>query len=266
MIDQIHLAKHSGNGFRCLYNEDRLTKQEIDNLLQDEGKQLFEQKELICETEVALSYTIDIADTPYFAKQYKHQGFCKQLAQTFNPPAQASFCAGIRVMHANLPTPIPVLACSVRRKGRQHHVLITDYCEDAQTVADRAKSAKRHARMIIVEELAFLLADFHSKGFRSPHLQSDNILISEHQGERAYWFIDLDRLSESKFLSPGNYIDTIARVCGELFSQLEGEERKHLLRVCFNAALKQNVYKKPSDEKKFRQAAVARMKHYYSPE
>ena len=260
MTVQITTGKLREDGINCVFNEDRLTRKEVKALLADEAKTIFDDSELIYETGNARSFRINVDNYSYFTKEYKKRKLYKRLLDTFAPACNLSFSAGLKLLESSLPTPTPILAAALESESGIRQILVTEYCENAMGLDQWIKVNKGAKREAALSEIACLLADFHSKGFYSRHLRSANILLSEYDGERVYWFIDLDRMCKSPFHTASNFISTVSRASFEFNEFLSPEERNLFLRSCFNSGLRHSIFRKPSQEKKFIKKALSQVK------
>lgn len=260
MTTQITTGKFCKNGVNCVFNEDRLTQKEVTDLLADEAKDIFDQKELIYETGNAKSYLVKVDGYSFFAKEYKKRKLYKRILDTFSPACNQSFSAGLKLLESHIPTPTPILAAALKDDEGTRQILVTEYCEHAVGLDTWIKEHKNAKRAAALNELSCLLSDFHDKGFYSRHLRSANILVSEHDGERVYWFIDLDRMSKSPFHNANNYMSTVSRASFEFNEHLTPEERHQYLSACFNAGLRHGIFKKPSYEETFIKKTVSQIK------
>ncbi len=257
---QTSVRKFDRDGVRCIYNADRVTEAQVADMLADGAAALLQNKSLICETRTANSYAVEVGMARYFTKIYKPGKLYRRVLEVVKPVSHNTFDAGLRMLKADLPTPTPILAVLMDHNGKSTNILVTDYCDDAVGLDKWVQNAKKGKRIAIMDEVAHLLADFHSKGFQSNHLRSANILVAEPDDEgRVYWFIDLDSLSAHRIFTSSVFVQTVSRACFEFYEFLSPEERKYLMRACFSAALKQNIYKKPSDEEGFMAAAQSQI-------
>ena len=245
------IGKIRQDGINCIFNEDRLTREQAIELLSNNAESLFSDSKSIYETGNALSYQVNVSEFTFFAKEYKPRKLYKRILDAFKPACHYSFLAGLDLQEADLPTPTPILAAAMPSKSGTRQLLVTEFCENARGLDQWVKENDNAKRTVVLNELACLLADFHGKGFYSRHLRSANIMIAENEGERLYWFIDLDRMNKSSLLNAGNYVSTVSRACFEFNEYLSSEDRKNLLINCFNSGLRHGVFTKPSQEAAF---------------
>ncbi|RMD74113.1 MAG: hypothetical protein D6820_17400 [Lentisphaerae bacterium] len=247
----INIAKvRTTGGLKVLYNADHFQQDHLLELLGEDPLQLFSDAELICETGNARSYRLPLDDHHVFAKIYKPRKWHRNMINRIDPACFAAFKAGIRLYCADTPTPLPLFAVAGHTPSSQGfcQILCTQFCNNTQTLDQAIREAKPALRNIIFSELAYLLAEFHGKGFYSNHLRSANILVREKKdGSRAYWFIDLDRMKYVFGFNSHVFIRTVSRALFEFFDELPADQQQYLLQQCFNAGLKQNIFKRPSD-------------------
>ena len=247
-------------GINCIFNEDRLTREQALELLSNDAKALFTDSKSIYETGNALSYQVNVQEFTFFAKEYKRRKLYKRILDRLKPACHLSFLAGLELQKADVPTPTPILAATMQSTDGLRQLLVTEFCENAMGLDQWVKENENAKRAAVLDELACLLADFHDKGFYSRHLRSANIMVAENDGERIYWFIDLDRMSKSSLLNASNYVSTVSRACFEFNEFLSPEERKNLLIDCFNSGLRSGIFTKPSQESNFVKRTTNQMK------
>ena len=261
MAPQIPVHRFRRPAIDCLYNAARLNETEVGNLLADGAAKLFAGKEPVGKTRHAEGSRVSVAGRSCFAKEYTLTKWYKRLWDQFVPNCQRNFSAGMRLLQAELPTATPLLAAALAGKGPRRQILVTDFCENT---ADLDEYIKKHSqsdrRRRIFAELAFLLSEFHCKGFYSQHLRAANILVAEENGSRSFCFIDLDRLGPNWFMPNAAFIGTVSRACFEFYEFLSPEEQQYLLRTCFDMALKQKIYRKHSQEQWFVNAVAFQIK------
>ena len=228
----------------CIYDKQTFASNLIKKLLADDAQRLFANAEQIYETSNATSYKVQIKNQTYFMKKLKIKKGRKALMNMLMPSCKSCFHAAYRLLDSGIHTPKALLAAIY---GTEHHqVLITEYIEGASNLDEYIINASPAKRAIILPELAKELARFYSKGFYSRHLRSANIMVFKDDSKRVYTFIDLEKMGSNKLSGTGTYISTISRACFEFYFHLSKEEQHHLLRLCFDAGIKYNIFHKPS--------------------
>ncbi len=260
MPPPISVRRCRDKNYRCLYNADDITEVQVRELLADDGAALFADKKLITETSNGHSYRVSAGGRALFVKEYKPKKLHRRVMERFRPACYASFDAGVRMLKAELPTPCPVLAVVMTTGNLRRQLLVTHFCEKASGLDTLLVSSKNPRRTAIMDQLAVLLADFHCKGFYSRHLRSANILININtKGLLQFWFVDLDRMSRNHYMSSKVFIGTVSRACFEFYAEIKPDERQYLLRSCFDAALKQNIFRRPSQQRWFIENAISQV-------
>ena len=247
-------------GMNCLVNTDRFSAEEACHLLADGAAGLFADATEIFRSRNAISYQVTCGDTRFFAKEITHRRSYRNLIDRFTCPTSfKNFWAGANLLEADLPTPMPAIATLIRTDDGPRQFLVTDFCEDAVGLDAMVRQTSGAQRYLILTEVADLLADFHHRGFYSRHLRSANILVRPGK-TRQYWFIDLDRMMNHRWLFYDVFASTVSRAAFEFYEDLTHEERHQFLSACFNAALKHNIYHRPSLEKGFKDSVIKMVK------
>jgi hypothetical protein len=248
------------SGLNCLVNTDRFTPDEACQLLADGASRLFADATEIFRSRNAVSYRVTCGDTTYFAKEITHLRTYRQWVDRFACPTSfRTFWAGLKLIDADLPTPTPIIATQLRTDSGPRQFLVTDYCHQAVGLDVMVRQSRSADRFAILTDLANLLADFHRRGFYSRHLRSANILVQPGP-PRTFWFIDLDRMMGHRWLFYDVYASTVSRAAFEFYEDLTQAERHHLLAACFDAALKHNIYHRPSLQKSFKESVIKMVK------
>ncbi len=260
-IAQLRLTERT---FDCVYDPQRFSEPELRDLLADNGAKLFVNREPLAESRNAISHRVRVGGVDYFAKELKRPAWTRRLAERITGPlCFRHFCAAVRLLRAELPTPAPVLAAVLRdpagaAPGRQ--VLVTDFCPAAEELDAFFRHAEGDVRHAVLIEVAELLSEFHRRGFASRHLRSANILVHCQAGGRHYWLIDLDRLGTSHVLPQRCYVRTFTRGCADLYEHLSQDERSALLSTAFDYGLKKNVFARPSQQRAFVRQALRQLR------
>jgi hypothetical protein len=242
-----------------MYNAERFSESEVMALLNSGASKLFSQKKQIYETENATSYRLRINGNDYFGKEFKINKWYRKIWNCFFPACQNNFRAGIKISEAELPTPQPLIAASLRVNSARKQILVTEFCDNAIGLDELASHYKDRERLAIMEKAADLLAEFFNKGFYSRHLRSANILVSKENGRYRFWLIDLDLLGSSRFLPGSAFINTVSRASFEFYEHLNSDEREYWIKSCFNAGVKYHILKRSSGENNFSNQVVAQI-------
>ena len=247
----LEVQRQKTAAYDCLYNPQRCTPADLASWLPDNAASLWAQRELLAESSSAISYRVQVGGRRLFAKQLKPRSWYHRWSEILlSPPCFRQFWAAGRVMKAGILTPVPLLS-AVLRQGDGGQILVTEFCEQARGLDEFFAAAKGTMRGQALVEVADLISEFHRRGFYSRHLRSANILVQDHQGERRYWLIDLERLGSSRWLPQCAFTGTVSRGCAEFYEHLTPDERGFLLNTCFDFALKKNIYHRPSQESLF---------------
>lgn len=250
------LRRHRTKAVAGIYNADQLTEAQVAELLAEDAALLFKDKELISETSNGRSFCVHAFDRDFFLKEFKPRKWYRRGWEFFFPACHNNFHAGVRLLRRQVPTPAPLISAVVQGRKRTRQLLVTEFCRDAVGLDEAMATYKNNRRARLSDEVAALLADFHCKGFYSRHLRSANILVREQGRGWDFWFVDLDRLGSNRLLNGNVFINTVSRASFEFFEQIKPDERQYLLRACFDAALKQNIFRKPSQQQWFVKQAV----------
>ena len=258
MTDDIDIQQYSDANANCIFDANCFSEEEMMVILENDAQLLFKHAELIFETHNAASYRVKINDTYYFAKRFKFSKSYKYFVNLFIPTCKSCFESAIELLKVGIHTPKPIAAAVYGKK--KHQVLITEFIDEAYGLDSYIENCDETLRPVIFEELAMELATFYRKGFYSRHLRSANIMVFKEDNKRIYTFIDLDKLGRNRLFGNRAYISTVSRACFEFFDCLNNQEKQLLLRKCFDAAMKQNIYYKPSQMDSFVNKVIAQIK------
>ena len=155
-------------------------------------------------------------------KEFKYPSFFYAVRSSFTKSrALKSWVAshGLRVRSFLTPEP---LALQEERKGGilQRSILVFEYLDGIEElnayilkIFDTPVSpGQRLKKKRFIESLSKEIKRLHSRGICQPDLKSNNILVRESKEGWQFFFIDLDRITFKKRLSPREMVKNLAQI------------------------------------------------------
>ncbi|NQZ68732.1 MAG: hypothetical protein HRT89_11760 [Lentisphaeria bacterium] len=251
---QININHCKDDGFNCLYNADLITEEMVRELLKDEAAQLYSEKEQMLAFGNEARYKLTVNGELWFAKELKNKYWYSSIKNIFfSTDCWKAFQIGCKLVSYDINTPQPILAATVICGEETKQLLITRFIENAKGLADHVTSIKdqEHGRERVLDRVARTLAEFHKDGFCFKHINSTSIIVSNNDDKINFWYTALEAIGSNRFHFNTAFINTVAQACKDFHKNIHDEERIIFLRVCFDAALKNNIFKRPSQQEWF---------------
>lgn len=137
---------------------------------------------------------VEFADGVYFLKRYNCKGWFYSLRNAFRRSrAVRSWHAAWELRERGVPVPEPILCLEERRfRLLKRSYLLSEFVEDARTLASVWPELQSEARRDLLSRLAIVLGRMHRAGAIHGDLKWSNILVSQGPRERALVLCDTD--------------------------------------------------------------------------
>ena len=241
------IHKVSESHYKFSYNREILTESEAKELIVSDGAYLKENQEILCRTSDVESFIANCSDRKIFARKTSPSKWWKRIFGRWMTASETYFETACAIRDIGLYTPRPIFTGYDLRSESYSSFFVREYLDDAIELDDAIFHFEGRTKVQLLKAFAYFVAEIYSKGIYNCHLCSRNVLAQpDEKVQFSFWVVDLDKRHKVWGSYRKTYVKFLARLTFGFYDKLNMDDQNFFLNQCFDAALKNNIYSRPS--------------------